>query len=360
MQELDALRAEFRERGFYERPLLGTLSIYFGTLMVRAVALWGVVVVRAPALRGFAFLIAALAAVNLATTAHTASHNALSRSRFWNRFIFYFTYPFQLQLSARYWWHSHVEVHHPAPNIVGIDDDCDLRPVFAINDQHRVGPNRWQRLSWNLQGLLLLLLLPVNGVNIQRQAWTRLLKELATPAQRSQETWLDLACMLAHLGVFLFLPMAFFPIQWVLLIYFAQNSLTGIILFAVLAPGHFPAEASCLDRGERHRGSFYLRQTVSTVNFRTGLFGRWLCSGLEHQIEHHLFPGISHVHLRKMSPLVRALCQRNGLPYRTLGWGEAIWKSYRVFLYPKRVTSLDELGYVEPAASHSRPSSSIP
>lgn len=350
-QDLDALRATFRERGFYERPFMRTLAVYFGTLVLRAVAIWVVVAATAPALRLAAFLFAALAAVSLATTAHTASHSALSRSRFWNRFLFYFTYPFQLQLSARYWRHSHVEVHHPAPNIVGLDDDCDLRPTFAINDQHRAGANLWQRFRWSVQGLTFFLLLPGNGLNIQRQAWARLLKELCTPALRTREAWLDLGCMLAHLALFLFLPMAFFPAQGVLLLYLTQNSLIGILLFAVLAPGHFPAEASCLDRDQRERGNFYLRQTAATVNFRTGPLGRWLCSGLQYQIEHHLFPGISHVHFREMSPLVRAFCQRNGLPYRTLGWGEAVWKSYRVFLHPKQVVSLRELGYDGQAAS---------
>jgi hypothetical protein len=76
---------------------------------------------------------------------------------------------------------------------------------------------------------------------------------------------------------------------------------------------------------------------MATLNFRTSWLGRFLCSGLEFQIEHHLFPSASHVHLRRMSPLVRAFCEEHGLPHRTLGWGEAVWKSYLVFLRPKPV-----------------------
>ena len=76
---------------------------------------------------------------------------------------------------------------------------------------------------------------------------------------------------------------------------------------------------------------------MTTVNFRAGFVGRFLCSGLEYQIEHHFFPSVSHVHLPAIQPLVEAFCRRQGIPYRTLGWGEAIWKSWYAFASPKEV-----------------------
>jgi linoleoyl-CoA desaturase len=337
--DVGALRAAFRERGFYERPTASVLVVWLGNLVLGLGALAIFVAVDAWLIRIPAIVLSSMGMVALATIAHTASHNALSRQNGWNRAIFYLSYPFMLQMSARYWLYSHVQVHHPAPNIVGIDDDCDLRPSFAINDRHRAGVRGWRRRLLQLQWLTLPLLLPFNGFNIQRQAWLRLWRELRDPDLRSNDAWLDLACMVLHLGVFLILPMFFFPILAVIGVYLLRFSLIGIALFAVLAPGHFPAEAVCLDQQERDRGDFYLRQTVATVNFRTGPVGRWLCSGLQYQIEHHMFPSISHVFYPAMEPLVRQLCQRHGLPYRQLGWGEAIWKSYQVFLRPKRVLS---------------------
>jgi fatty acid desaturase len=74
-----------------------------------------------------------------------------------------------------------------------------------------------------------------------------------------------------------------------------------------------------------------LRQTATTVNFRTGPIGRFLCSGVEYQIEHHLFPRISHVYYPELSPLVEQFCRERNYPYRTLGWFEAIWKSLATF-----------------------------
>jgi fatty acid desaturase len=73
------------------------------------------------------------------------------------------------------------------------------------------------------------------------------------------------------------------------------------------------------------------------VNFQTGRIGGLLCAGLQYQIEHHLFPGMSHVYYPEASKIVRAYCDRHGYPYRTLGWGEAVWKALLVFYRPKPV-----------------------
>jgi hypothetical protein len=50
-----------------------------------------------------------------------------------------------LGLSATYWWHKHVVLHHPAPNVVGVNGDADLLrdrpPVQKITE-----PGMW--VTW--------------------------------------------------------------------------------------------------------------------------------------------------------------------------------------------------------------------
>ena len=54
----------------------------------------------------------------------------------------------------------------------------------------------------------------------------------------------------------------------------------------------------------------------STVNFaRRNAVLTWFLGGLNHQIEHHLFPRISHVHYPRISRLVQNACRRFDLPY---------------------------------------------
>jgi linoleoyl-CoA desaturase len=53
------------------------------------------------------------------------------------------------------------------------------------------------------------------------------------------------------------------------------------------------------------------------VDFARGsaLLG-WYLGGLNHQIEHHLFPKVCHVHYRALSPIVEEVCARHGVRYR--------------------------------------------
>ena len=220
-----------------------------------------------------------------------------------------------------------------------MDDDCDLRPVFALNQAHLSAFAGWRQRWPLLQGVLLLLVLPLNGLNIIRQGWVRLFMVLGNPGRNRVAPWADLACMVLHLSLWIALPMMFFRPLDVILFYLLRLALIGCGMFAVLAPGHYPAEAACLAPNQRLSADFYLRQGATTVNFRTGILGRFVCSGLEYQIEHHFFPSLSHVHLRALQPMVEAWCIENGVPYRSFGWGEAIWKSWLTFVTPKPIVT---------------------
>ena len=334
-----ALREELRRSGAFERPLPPLLLAYAGHLALAFGGLAGCITAPSLGLRALAMLVSCFGFVGIGTLGHTASHNAASHRPWINRTLYYFSYPFILQVSACYWRYSHIQVHHPQPNVVDFDDDCDLRPAFATNRVHLDQIGGWRRRWPVLQGLSLPLLLPFNGFNILRQSWRRLFIELLDSGRRGLEQWLDLACLVAHLLCWLALPLLWFPAADVLLFYAVRAAGIGVGLFAVLAPGHFPPEAACLSRDQRDRGDFVLRQVATTVDFRTGPLGAFLCSGLEHQIEHHLFPSVSHARLRAVQPLVEAFCRRAGLPYQRLGWGEAIWKSWRVFFAPKEVVT---------------------
>ena len=329
------LRSAVKERGFYERPAAPVLLAWLTHFTLGLSGVAGYLWLPSWPLRVAALLVSCMGFTGIATLGHVASHNATFRSSLANRILFYVSFPLLLQVSCSYWRYSHLIVHHPSPNVSGVDDDCDLRPVFALNEAHLSAFAGW-RARWPLlQGLLLIVLLPLNGLNIIRQGWMRLFLVLAQKGRRGAAPFIDLACMLLHVGLWIALPMMFFRPLDVICFYVLRLALIGCGMFAVLAPGHYPAEAACLAPSQRNSGDFYLRQGATTVNFRTGFLGRFLCSGLEYQIEHHFFPSVSYIHLRKLQPLVEAWCIENGVPYRSFGWGEAIWKSWLTFVFPK-------------------------
>ncbi len=46
-------------------------------------------------------------------------------------------------------------------------------------------------------------------------------------------------------------------------------------------------------------------------------FVNWYVGGLNYQVEHHLFPRVSHVHYPAISKIVEQSCKEYNLPYHT-------------------------------------------
>lgn len=329
MDPLTCLRQEFGKRGFYRKAtgrILFELAIH---LVVTGAGLAVLVTTDHFLLTAGGILLCVLGSAGVANNTHTSSHYATSSKRWVNELLTYFGYPFFWQLSATYWQYKHVVLHHRHPNTVGIDTDISLLPWFALTREEVSKSSGWFRAYYRLQWVFLPLALSCNLFNLQIAGWRYLMTRLTSRQWNAIHT-IDLGALTGHWVAWVILPSLVFTWTDVLAFYLTRNVLMGYMMFAVFAPAHFPSGAAMLD-GSQISSDFMWRQTLTTVNFRTGWLGRLLCSGLEYQIEHHLFPGISHVHYPEMSLRVRDVCEKHGYPYRTLGWAEAIWESCAVF-----------------------------
>ena len=64
------------------------------------------------------------------------------------------------------------------------------------------------------------------------------------------------------------------------------------------------------------KNTWAIHQLFTTVNFSTkNRIMNWFSGGLNHQVEHHIFPHISHVHYTKISKIVRETAKEFNLPY---------------------------------------------
>ena len=64
------------------------------------------------------------------------------------------------------------------------------------------------------------------------------------------------------------------------------------------------------------KNTWAIHQLFTTVNFATkNKIMNWFTGGLNHQVEHHIFPHISHVHYTKISKIVRETAKEFNLPY---------------------------------------------
>ncbi len=121
---------------------------------------------------------------------------------------------------------------------------------------------------------------------------------------------------------------------------------------ATIFCGHIGEDVTSYPEGTRagSRGRWYEMQVESSNNFTV----RWpfnvLCGGLEHQIEHHLFPKLPPARLRRIAPEVEQVCRDHGVEYRSASWGRTLFRALkRIAKLSVPVSPAD--GAAAPAAS---------
>ena len=89
---------------------------------------------------------------------------------------------------------------------------------------------------------------------------------------------------------------------------------TGFVISIVFQLAHtvehteFPMPNEATNKIENE---WAIHQVATTANFSTGnKLISWLVGGLNFQIEHHLFPKISHIHYPAISKIIKAHLQR--------------------------------------------------
>jgi linoleoyl-CoA desaturase len=261
---------------------------------------------------------------------HDAGHRAYSERGWVNGLM---ARTLDLVGGSSYFWHfKHGVYHHTFTNIDGHDTDIDLGVLGRLSPhQPRRWFHRWQHLYlWPLYGLVVLkwhLFDDFYSLATGRVACHRV------PRPRG---W-DLACFLfGKLGLLTLafgLPLWLHPWWVVLPVYGLAMLVTGVVLSVVfqlahcVEPADFPMP---VDEG-RMGHAWAEHQVLTTVNFapRSRALA-WLLGGLNFQVEHHLFPRVSHTHYPALARVVRGTCVDFGLPYHVYDtFWQALGAHYR-------------------------------
>jgi linoleoyl-CoA desaturase len=109
------------------------------------------------------------------------------------------------------------------------------------------------------------------------------------------------------------IPLLRHPPSTVAFVYLASAAVVGLTLSVVFQLAHCVPDAM---PGRGPSASWAERQVASSVDFarESRLLG-WYLGGLNFQIEHHLFPQLSHVHYPGIAPLVEGTCREFGVSY---------------------------------------------
>jgi linoleoyl-CoA desaturase len=110
------------------------------------------------------------------------------------------------------------------------------------------------------------------------------------------------------------------PWWCVLTVYLLGAALSGLLLATVLQWAHCVegARFTSAPPGDARLPATWLEvQVEATRNVRLPRWLSWYVGGLDHQIEHHLFPRYPHTVYRRLAPSIEQFCRSNQLDYRT-------------------------------------------
>ncbi|RHA44062.1 fatty acid desaturase family protein, partial [Cellulomonas rhizosphaerae] len=223
-------------------------------------------------------------------------------------------------MSYGWWQHKHSR-HHAKPNTLGADGDIDAGAlVFSTANltRERTGLAGWfaQRQGWLFFPLLLL-----EGLNLHVTGVRRLVQRRPVKRRAIEISFLSL-----RLGGYLAVVLWFLPFGVALAFLGVQLGLFGVYMGASFAPNHkgMPIVPASLKIGFLHR------QVLLSRNVSGGRVVETFMGGLNHQIEHHLFPSMPSPALRAAAPVVREFCAERGITYTetTLGHSYAIVVRY--------------------------------
>ena len=248
---------------------------------------------------------------------HDGGHQAYSEHRQVNRLM-----ALALDLvggSSYIWQWKHARFHHTWVNVAGHDSDIDLGVLARLSPQQLRRPwHRWQHLYlWPLYGITAI---RWHLYGDFRDMITGTVGERPFGRPRGRDLAGFVIGKLVFFTLAFGLPLLFKPVATVLLIYAMVSPVAGVLLALVFQMAHV-VEAAAFPvpdaTGRQMDTPWAIHQIRTTVDFaRDNRALSWMIGGLNFQIEHHLFPRISHVHYPLVARVVEAACREYGVTYR--------------------------------------------
>lgn len=304
---------------------LGNFKLYLKTIILFAtlIAMFIVLVFFTPSQLWLNITLCVLMGINFAAIGfnvmHDGSHGSYSNNAAVNKFM-----AFALNLlggNAYIWNLKHNINHHSFTNIEGMDDDIDIKPFIRVHaDQPKYWFHRFQHLYFVLlYGLTYIFW--VFWQDFKKYFLSRVSEH--TPMRKMSlyqhfNFWIS---KVLHVAIFIVLPAFTVGLAEALIGYAILAFSAGIVVAVVFQLAHVVEDANFVAPDEDKKASvdteWAIHQINTTVNFATRSKSlSWFLGGLNFQVEHHLFPKISHIHYPDINKIVRETCKEFNVAYK--------------------------------------------
>lgn len=246
---------------------------------------------------------------------HDGSHGSFSKYKFLNKAA-----GASLNFlggSAIMWNMKHNIIHHTYTNIDGIDDDIEARPWLRFaTTQKRMKLHQFQQYYfWFLYAFLHLIWIFMTDYQkyFKRKIGPIPLRKMSVYEHIS--FW---SAKVIYAFMFVALPIMLLGFTTWLVGFLVITMVTGLAISIVFQLAHTVEHTDFPTLGDTGKieNEWAIHQIHTTANFATkNKTISWLLGGLNFQIEHHLFPRISHVHYPAISKIIKKTCGEYGINY---------------------------------------------
>jgi len=256
---------------------------------------------------------------------HDAGHNSFSDNKNLNTVL---SYTLNLLGGNIYFWKiKHNIAHHTYTNIDGEDHDIEVKFMRIHHDQKLRKHHYYQRFYFPI----------LYGISylawIFYQDYEKYFRQrMGADSDRFQfplkEKIIFWTSKLLHFCLFIIVPVLFVGWLPTLIGLLIAGAVCGMSLATVFQLAHVVSETSFKTIDEsRVEEEWMIHQVQSTANFATSSkILTWLLGGLNFQVEHHLFPKISHVHYPAINRIVQQTCLEYNIQYNEFG---SFWGAFR-------------------------------
>jgi linoleoyl-CoA desaturase len=253
---------------------------------------------------------------------HDANHGSFSESKRIN-YIMGLTMN-ALGANAFIWKMKHNIVHHTYTNIDGLDDDIAKSPVLRHCYSQTFKPvHKYQHyymfFFYGISYILWALYTDFEKY-FKRSIHTTPINKI--PMQEHVLFWFSKSM---YVIFYITLPILMVGFSKFIIGYLFTCAVVGITLSLVFQLAHVIELTEFTDATQEQdvrmtiEDSWAVHQMRTTANFAMdNKLVSWYVGGLNFQVEHHLYPKISHVHYPALSPIVQRVCKEYGVPYNTI------------------------------------------
>lgn len=317
----EELRAALVAEGCFEPRPLGSVLSYAAHVVASGTLFW----VSARLVNGAAsvavFLAASLLFYRIGWLMHDAAHGGVFASGAANRRFAALTAA-TLGEFVSGWRYGHNR-HHASTNVRGRDMDqaerWDPERRYRTLPGAFVGLLLFSRFRGHYLPKTVVLLCVRDGVFCHRT------NRAAFPAELA----MVLTSLVGQLAALTWLFGVTGP-----LLFLAHTAIGMVYLNTVFTGNHY--DLPTFDEAQAAAVPFAELQIVTSRNYAGGSLIHFVTGGLASHLEHHLFPTMPRVHLRRAAPWVRAFCEARGLPYRVEPFSQTILTALRYHLGPPR------------------------